>query len=135
MTLATVQPRAMALFAADPRLSLFAPYLVEDGVTDHFPAIDKALHAHGACILLADVPGGQVNPSDPAMATVITLPVFIFDAPGTPHEPAGLDLLQAVITALTARHEFRLSQFGHFKNEKGGTLTICEFNTTIVFNR
>lgn len=135
MNLSAVPARAMALLASDTRIAPFAPFLVEDGVSNYSVEVDKALNARGACLLLADVMGGKVDPSDVAMATIVMLPIFIFDAPGKAHEPSGLDLIQAVIEALTSRHEFRLLEFGQFKNEKGGVLTICEFNCTVVFNR
>jgi len=134
MTLENVQPQVVALLTASPSLAPFAPFLIEDGVTDHSSAIDKGLNLRGACIILGDVTGGHVDPNDPTVTSVVTFPVFVFGAPSRPHDPAGLSLLKSIIQALTARHQFRLLQFGRFMNEKGGTLTICEFCSTVVFN-
>lgn len=115
-------------------LSQFAPVLLIDGVTDLAPAIDDALQLRGACIALADVYGGHSDSGDTATVAKGTITVFAYDNPNVHHVPGGTTLVEAIVVAMTQRHDFQLHQWERLTNEKGGTLTILEFQATIVFN-
>lgn len=132
MTLSEVHSTAQAAISNDAGLASGTSIIIEDGITNYSAEIDQALQDHGFCFAMGDVTGAQADTmTDTAHAT---LPFFIYENPNVYHEPKGLALAEAVISALKARHNFRLSQFGRFTNEKGGTLTICEFHAIIVFN-
>jgi hypothetical protein len=127
-----LHPNAKALLeAAFPQ---FAPVLIADGVTDLSETIDAALQDKGACFVLGEIVWDHANPGDTATPILATLYVNLYEQPRVAHTPAAFVLIDAAATALTQRHHFFPGRGMRLDEEKGGTVTVAEFHSQVVFN-
>lgn len=134
MRIHQIQSTAAALMLAVPAIAAFGAILLEDGVTDHEPAILERLDTEGACIVIGDIATTERDQASRGTRVIAqsALAVFIFEAPGHTHSPNGLALVYAVVTALSGNEEITVNAIDRGTNEKGGVLTVIDFNARVM---
>lgn len=134
MRIHEIQSTASALILGVAGLAAFGSILIEDGVTDHEPAILERLDTEGVCIVLGDIATTERDQVSKGTRVIgqAALSVFVFEAPGHTHSPSGLALVDAVVTAISGNEEIVFNALDRGTNEKGGVLTVIDFNARVM---
>lgn len=124
-----------SLLAAVTSVNQFAPFIVEDGITNNESVVDAALEAKGACIAIDEVEGAEADSASNNRAALATaqITVVVFDQPAVAHTPSRLALIEDVVAALTANSNFKLQGFTRYKREKGGVAAVVDFTANVLF--
>lgn len=135
MNLSDVQSTLALVIGNAEELSAFAPAIVEEDDTDLLEALDAAVSAKGAAIVIGHIKAGEADMSIGARVSAVTvsLPVFIIERNAVDHSPTGLALLEQVIKTVTASRSFQLLEFERDQDEKAGMVAVAVFTALIRF--
>lgn len=124
-----------ALLAANVDVAPFAPFILEDDVTNNEKPIDAALEAKGACIAIDEMEGAEVDSAgDTERALALgQISLVIYEQPQVAHTPARLVLIEAVVNTVISGGDFKLKGFTRFKREKGGVAAVVDFTAMVFF--
>ncbi len=124
-----------ALLAANAQVAPFAPFIVNDGITDQESVIDAALEAKGACVAVFRPAGAEVDSASNNSAALANagMSVVVYDQPSVSHSPSGDELLYHVIKALISGGEFQFQGYTLFEREKGGVACVADFTARVTF--
>ena len=137
MNLAEVHAKAVQLLTASPAVGGFAPFLIEDNVTNFEEQILEPLDKVGVCIVLGDIATAERSGASQGRRTLadVTLNVYVFDSPSAHHEPAGYTLVDRVIAALCQGVDtFQFQSAERGTDEKGASLTVLLLSAQVIFN-
>ena len=135
MKTSEIQGVVSAILAATAGISQFAPCIVQNGYTDNEPVVTNAINTKGGAIGIRRI-GAAERDNAASGGRALGRALFtlvVWEDPHHTHTPSDHSLYQAIIAAVTARHEFAWESLETGDDEKGAVVAEINFTASVIY--